>query len=138
MAGDHAEVRCLIVDCRDPKRVARFWSALLGRPIAGTTGPYVWLERRNDLMVGFQKVAEPKTCKNRLHLDLGSSDPVSEGRRVESLGGRRAPGYESGGFLVMADPEGNEFCVIPRDPFDLDDEGRASYLGKHVPSPPDQ
>jgi hypothetical protein len=49
-------------------------------------------------------------------------------RQVESLGGQRLAGYESGGFLVMADPEGNEFCVIPRDPFELDDEGHASHL----------
>jgi hypothetical protein len=40
----------------------------------------------------------------------------------------RLKGYETGGFLVMADPEGNEFCIIPKDPFELDDAGRTSYL----------
>ena len=48
---------------------------------------------------------------------------------IAALGGRLLPQYAPGGFLVMADPEGNEFCVIPSAPFELDDEGRASYLG---------
>ena len=43
-------------------------------------------------------------------------------------GGRRLPEYASGGFLVMADPEGNEFCVIPDGPLEVDDEGCAHYL----------
>ncbi|WP_346082075.1 VOC family protein [Actinocorallia cavernae] len=51
-----------------------------------------------------------------------------ERRRVERLRGRRLNEYTDGGFLVMADPEGNEFCVIPEGPFELDDEGRADYL----------
>jgi hypothetical protein len=50
-----------------------------------------------------------------------------EQRRVEELGGRRAAGYEAGGFLVMADPEGNEFCLIPDGQFDVDGTGRATY-----------
>ena len=37
-------------------------------------------------------------------------------------------GFEEGGFLVMADPEGNEFCVLPVEPFDFDDEGHTDYL----------
>ena len=47
---------------------------------------------------------------------------------MEGLGGRRVGGYEDGGFLVMADPEGNEFCLIPDVPFDLDAEGCTTYL----------
>lgn len=128
MVNAGLDINCIIIDCVDPERVAAFWSAILGRPIAGRTGPYVWLERRNGLGMGFQGVAGPKTGKNRFHLDLASADPVAEQRRIESLGGRRLEGYEAGGFLVMADPEGNEFCVIPEAPFELDDEGRASYL----------
>jgi hypothetical protein len=48
--------------------------------------------------------------------------------RIEALGGSRVDGYEAGGFLVMADPEGNEFCVIPVAPFHFDEDGRADYL----------
>ncbi|MEU3985783.1 VOC family protein [Streptomyces sp. NPDC026672] len=48
---------------------------------------------------------------------------------MEALGGRRLELYDDGGFLVMVDPEGNEFCIIPDGAFEIDDEGHADYLG---------
>lgn len=120
-------VKDIIVDCHDLEVVASFWSELLGRPVVGHTGPYVWLERRGGVGLGFQRTSASKTTKNRIHLDLGSEHPALEVERVEGLGGRRLEGYEAGGFLVMADPEGNEFCIIPSQPFDVDDCGRAAY-----------
>ncbi|MGW0131510.1 VOC family protein [Streptomyces sp. NPDC003299] len=128
MANSSMRINALIVDASDPERLATFWSELLGRPIVGRTGPYVWLRRENDLGLGFQQTAEPKSGKNRVHFDVSSADPDAEQQRVESLGGRRLEQYADGGFLVMADPEGNEFCIIPEGPFELDDEGRADYL----------
>jgi predicted enzyme related to lactoylglutathione lyase len=128
MTTANPDINCIIIDCVDPERLAAFWGGVLGRSIAGRTGPYVWLEREGGLGMGFQETAEPKTGKNRLHLDLASADPAAEPQRIESLGGRRLQEYASGGFLVMADPEENEFCIIPKAPFELDDEGRASYL----------
>jgi predicted enzyme related to lactoylglutathione lyase len=122
------EINCVIVDSADPDRLAAFWSELLDRPVAGRVGPYVWLERGNGLGMGFQRTDGSKAGKNRLHLDLESEDPAAEQARVEALGGRRLTEYDPGGFLVMADPEGNEFCVIPKGSFELDDEGRAHYL----------
>lgn len=122
------DINCVIVDAADPDRLAAFWSALLDRPVVSRRGPYVWLERRNGLGVGFQRTDGSRTGKNRLHLDLEAPDPAGEQARVEALGGSRLPEYDPGGFLVMADPEGNEFCVIPKDPIELDDEGRADYL----------
>jgi predicted enzyme related to lactoylglutathione lyase len=122
------DINCVIVDAVAPDRLAAFWSELLDRPITGRTGPYVWLERKNGLGVGFQRTDGSKSAKNRLHLDLESEDPAAEQARVEALGGRRLTEYDPGGFLVMADPEGNEFCIIPKGPFELDDEGRADYL----------
>lgn len=123
------DINCVIIDCADPERLAAFWSEVLDRPVVGRFGPYVWLERKNGLGVGFQRTDGSKVGKNRVHLDLESDDPVAEQSRVEMLGGRRLTAYDGGGFLVMADPEGNEFCVIPKGPFELDDEGRADYLG---------
>ncbi|WP_037624554.1 VOC family protein [Streptomyces aureus] len=128
MADSSAQINALIVDADDPERLAAFWSELLGRPIVGRMGPYVWLRRENGLGLGFQRTDESRTGKNRMHFDITASDPAAEQQRVESLGGRRLEQYADGGFLVMADPEGNEFCVIPEGPFELDDEGRASYL----------
>lgn len=129
MARTQLTIKDLIIDCEDPERLALFWSELLGRPVAARTGPYVWLERGAGPGVGFQRVSEAKTGKNRLHFDVASPDPAAERARVEALGGRLLEQYASGGFLVMADPEGNEFCVVPPRPFDVDDDGRADYLG---------
>ncbi|MET8284211.1 VOC family protein [Streptomyces sp. NPDC048448] len=128
MTDTHVDIKDLIVDCADPERLASFWAQLLGRPVAARTGPYVWLARGDGPGLGFQKVTEPRAGKNRIHFDVASSDPAAERQRVEALGGRLLPQYAAGGFLVMADPEGNEFCVIPRGSFELDDDGRASYL----------
>jgi predicted enzyme related to lactoylglutathione lyase len=128
MTDGSLRIKDIVIDCDDVDLVASFWSELLRRPVIARTGPYVSLDRRNGLGVVFQRTSGPKTTKNRVHLDLGSDDPPADQRRAEELGGTRVEGYGSGGFLVMADPEGNEFCVIPSEPFDVDDDGRASYL----------
>ncbi|MFJ9411194.1 VOC family protein [Streptomyces sp. NPDC101393] len=128
MTDSPMRVNALIVDAANPVRLAAFWSELLGRPVVGRTGPYVWLQRENGLGLGFQETDEPKSGKNRMHVDISSPDPAAEQQRVEALGGRRLEQYADGGFLVMADPEGNEFCIIPEGPVELDDEGRAHYL----------
>jgi predicted enzyme related to lactoylglutathione lyase len=78
--------------------------------------------------VAFQRVDQPKTIKNRVHLDIGTPDLLALKARVEALGGRRVGGFEAGGFLVMADPEGNEFCLVPMTQITLDAEGHTDYL----------
>lgn len=128
MADTRLNIKALVVDCADPERLASFWGGLLGRPVTRRTGPYVWLGGEDGLIMGFQRVTEPKAGKNRVHVDLASRDPAAERQRVEALGGRRLTEYDDGGFLVMADPEGNEFCIIPEEPFEMDDEGRVRYL----------
>ncbi|MGA5251386.1 VOC family protein [Streptomyces pseudogriseolus] len=138
MADSSVQINALVVDATDPERLAAFWSEVLGRPVVGRSGPYVWLRRENGLGLGFQRTDAPASGsgsgsgsgKNRVHIDIAAADPAAEQRRIEGLGGRRPEGYEDGGFLVMADPEGNEFCVIPAGPFELDDEGRAHYLDR--------
>jgi predicted enzyme related to lactoylglutathione lyase len=77
--------------------------------------------------LGFQQVVEPKQHKNRVHIDISGPDVVEIKDQIEALGGRRLDGYDDGGFLVMADPEGNEFCVVPES-FSFDASGRADYL----------
>lgn len=129
-------IRAVTIDCADPERLAAFWSALLGRRVERRPGPYLRLVGEADPLVVLQRVDAPKAGKNRVHLDLSSPDPAAECRRIEALGGRFLPEYARGGFLVMADPEDNEFCVLPRGPFDLDDQGRAHYLDRDRSSPP--
>lgn len=128
MTDSPMQINALIVDATDPELLAAFWSKLLGRPIVGRTGPYVWLRREKSLGLGFQQTAHPKSGKTRIHFDITSPDSAAEQQRVEALGGRRLKQYDDGGFLVMADPEGNEFCIIPEGSVELDDEGRAHYL----------
>ena len=140
-ADNHADtdvpcIKDIVVDCLDPQAVAGFWSALLGRAITGRTGPYLWLDRRDGIGLVFQRVPATTPGKNRLHLDLGSTDLDRDRRRVERLGGHRMSGYETGGFLVMADPEGNEFCIIPAEPFDVSDDGQATYQHSDATPPP--
>jgi len=129
MAETTVEIADIIIDCSDPELIAAFWAGLLGRPIVGKKGPYVWLKRhRGGAGFGFQRVAEPKVGKNRVHLDISGPDILAVKDRIEALGGQQIDGYEDGGFLVMADPEGNEFCIVPTGTVDFDEEGRTHYL----------
>ncbi|MEU0163028.1 VOC family protein [Streptomyces sp. NPDC006261] len=128
MADTPPHINALVIDAADPELLAAFWSDLLGRPVVDRTGPYIWLRRENGQGLGFQRTDEPKSVKNRMHFDISSSDPAAERSRVEALGGRRLEEYADGGFLVMADPEGNEFCVVPEGSVGMDDRGRAHYL----------
>jgi predicted enzyme related to lactoylglutathione lyase len=127
MTEETVEISDIVVDCREPETVAAFWSSLLQRPIEGRKGPYVWLSRSNGIGLGFQRVEEGKLGKNRIHIDVSGPDVAHIKERVEALGGRRVDGYDEGGFLVMSDPEGNEFCVVPHQ-LNFDDSGRADYL----------
>ena len=127
-----AEIVDVIVDCKDPNRLAAFWAEVLGRAIEGSKGPYVWLTRvEGGVGLGFQRVEEPRPAgKNRVHVDIESADVAAAAHRIEALGGRRVGGFEAGGFLVMADPEGNEFCVLPAAGFDFDDDGNTDYVAR--------
>jgi predicted enzyme related to lactoylglutathione lyase len=104
------------VDTTDPERLAAFWGELLGRRVSHSDGTYVGLECAPQFGAGmvFQKVADPAPGKNRIHMDVICSDTNATAKRVEELGGRRADGYpDSPHAIVMADPDGNVFCLIP-------------------------
>lgn len=108
-----AFVKSVTFDCREPLAVAAFWAAVLGSNVdedstedrawvepAGWGGPNLW----------FQRVPEPKTAKNRQHFDLRAiGELTAEIQRLRSLGATVVT--ETGALVVMADPEGNEFCV---------------------------
>jgi hypothetical protein len=108
-------IKSVSFDAADALVLARFWAAVLGSDVdedstvdkafvepAGWGGPSIW----------FARVPEPKTAKNRVHFDLRAPAALEdEVTRLERLGAivvRRFPG-----LVVMADPEGNEFCVEP-------------------------
>lgn len=107
----------LVLDCSDPEALANFWAPTLGLERLGRAGSFVLLasptKTRPNLLL--QQVAEPKDAKNRMHLDIETSDVDDEVARLEALGAKRIedqPRREHGSrWIVMADPEGNEFCV---------------------------
>ncbi|MBE3001242.1 VOC family protein [Nocardiopsis sp. HNM0947] len=107
-----------VLDTCDLQGAARFWSAALGmRAAERDHSPYLTLSdpegRFPPLLL--QQVPEPKQGKNRMHLDLHVEDARAETERLTGLGARvLRPFFEEEGYLlvVLADPEGNEFCVI--------------------------
>ena len=120
----------IVVNCRDPVAQAAFWAAVLGYHVVRTAHGQVeiaaWPREPADLAeqvrqapvvpaLVFVTVPEGKAVKNRLHLDVRPADGSIEAEvaRLVALGARRADvGQGSQPWAVLADPEGNEFCVL--------------------------
>lgn len=107
----------LVLDCTDPAELAPFWSEALGYVTLGGSGSHVLLvdpERVGPQLL-LQAVPEPKAGKNRMHVDIKAIDVDGEASRLEALGARRLEAgtrHELGThWVLMADPDGNEFCV---------------------------
>lgn len=104
------------LDCCDLDREADFWQAAAGLQVQGRIGDRYVALRGHGVALTLQRVPEPKTAKNRLHLDLLVDDVEDELVRLESLGASRltpTARREYGQiWYVLADPEGNEFCVF--------------------------
>src|SRR5438093_1202646 len=125
---DNAPMRLVVVlDCADADALANFWSAALGFRRGRFHPPYVRLrdpaERWPNLLL--QHVPEPKAGKNRMHLDIQVTDVAPEVQRLVALGAVEVqPAHDDGGYLtaILADPQGNEFCVIapPEGSYDRD------------------
>jgi hypothetical protein len=106
----------VVVDSADPAALGRFWSALLERPITGESADEVDVALANGQELVFVPVRDPKTVKNRVHLDLASTSPQDQAAivaRAVELGAKPADvGQGDVPWVVLADPEGNEFCVL--------------------------
>jgi predicted enzyme related to lactoylglutathione lyase len=106
----------LVLDCADPERLAEFWAPALGYLNLGAAGAYVALfpDGPGPKLL-LQRVEEPKATKNRMHLDIEVADIEAEVARLVGLGATQVssgPCSEHGStWFLMADPEGNEFCV---------------------------
>jgi predicted enzyme related to lactoylglutathione lyase len=110
----------VVLDCADAGRLAGFWAAALGYPERRSVTQFVVLsppegDPRPTLIL--QQVPEAKAVKNRMHLDLHAPDRDAEVARLEALGARKLQERPNciGDYcwFLMADPEGNEFCVAP-------------------------
>ncbi len=111
----------LVVDCEDPGTLARWWADLLGWRITHEDPEETVIEPPEgsaedgaspDILFG--RLPEAKQVKNRLHLDLRPDDHAAEVARAESMGARRVDVGQSADdtWVVFADPEGNEFCIL--------------------------
>ena len=110
----------VVIDCADHAVVVPFWEAALGWTSQRINDQFVALRAPADRKVGFdilfQKVPEPKTAKNRAHIDFDAADMEAEVVRLVGLGGSVVAQHNLGDFrwTIVADPEGNEFCVTIR------------------------
>ena len=111
----------IVIDTVDPARIAPFWCALLGVEERGWFGDdYLMLTTDGGAPpVAFQRVPEAKSIKNRLHIDLAVEDLDDAFAKIVAIGGSAVSGIlempDGYRWRVMADPEGNEFCIVPRD-----------------------
>lgn len=121
--SEHLRIQCITVDCENPQKLAEFWSAALDWTITEADEIGVVIElldgspevgRIPDIL--FLKNPDSKSVKNRLHFDLRPLNQAEEVARLESLGATRIEIGQAdepeATWIVMADPEGNEFCVL--------------------------
>ena len=108
----------LAIDCRDPHALARFWAEVLGYAVTGTEDDLVELTGPpgSGPSLVLVRVPEDKVVKNRVHLDVNATDRDQDGEveRILALGATRADVGQGPdvSWVVLADPEGNEFCVL--------------------------
>jgi hypothetical protein len=112
-------IECLSVDAHDPRALAEWWADALGWRITDgeddevVIGPPEGTEGTLTELL-FVRVPETKAVKNRWHLDLRPDDQAAEVERFERLGAHRVDVGQSDDvtWVVLADPEGNEFCIL--------------------------
>ena len=121
--SEHLRIQCITVDCENPQKLAEFWSAALDWKITEADEIGVVIElldgspevgRIPDIL--FLKNPDNKSVKNRLHFDLRPINQEAEVARLEALGAKQIEIGQAdepeATWIVMADPEGNEFCVL--------------------------
>jgi catechol-2,3-dioxygenase len=118
----------IVIDCADPKRLGQFWSDVLGYRVFDRDETGVAIRGATvspDLL--FIRVPERKVTKNRMHFDVCPTDrdQYEELARLLDLGARWSTTVGSGSWVVLEDPEGNEFCLmskrIPAEPMPFHD-----------------
>jgi hypothetical protein len=112
-----SSIHTITIDCADPLGLAEFWAAALDwkveSPIEDDDEVIVEAPDDRSPPLLFIRVPEGKAVKNRIHLDLNPADQQAEVDRLLALGARRVDiGQGERTWVVLADPEGNEFCVL--------------------------
>ena len=105
----------VVVDAHDPVALGRWWAEALGWIVVADAADEFEIRPTPDRVPGllFVAVTDAKTGKNRLHPDFRPVDQAAEVERLLSLGARRVDvGQQEASWVVLADPEGNEFCIL--------------------------
>ncbi|MCW2935685.1 MAG: hypothetical protein JWM19_6647 [Actinomycetia bacterium] len=108
----------VVVDCADPRAMARFWGEAMDWALHEVTDDYAVLRSAKGVgpYLEFLRTPGVKTVKNRVHLDLRpypGDDQAAEVARLRALGATDIDvGQGDVPWTVLADPEGNEFCVL--------------------------
>jgi predicted enzyme related to lactoylglutathione lyase len=107
-------VAMVTFDCRDARALAHWWARQVGGDVTGDAdGWFLTVSAGENLTLGFQQVADPTPGKNRVHLDLHATDRELEVERLLGEGALEVARHElpAVSWVVLADPEGNQFCV---------------------------
>lgn len=128
-----ARIQELVVDCAEPRELAQFWAKLLGSRWAAPDDAWAVVDA-GAVLLAFQRVPEPKQSpKNRLHLDVAVGHAGTAVARAEALGavptGSGELGPSGEGYVVMRDPEQNEFCFVVDTSGDWERRQRALLAG---------
>lgn len=105
----------VVVAAHDPAALGRWWCDVLKWVVVDDVAPVFEIQPQPDQMPGilFLPVGEEKDTKNRLHIDLRPDDQPAEVERLIAMGASRVDvGQGDASWVVLADPEGNEFCVL--------------------------
>ena len=105
----------VVIGARDPAGLGQWWCDALNWVVVDDSPPVFEIQPQRGRLPGilFLPVDEPKQGKNRLHIDLRPDDQATEVERLIGLGASRVDiGQGDVSWVVLADPEGNEFCVL--------------------------
>jgi hypothetical protein len=108
---------CVVIDCAAPEPLARWWQGLLGGTVTVDADGDAMLRAPGRPRLDFLRVPETKSIKNRVHLDLATTDLAAALGQALAHGAVLAPDVCPPGdrFAVLRDPESNEFCLLAPD-----------------------
>lgn len=110
-----SKIYSVTIDCNEPRRLAGFWKEILAYEITYDSDEEVVIEAKEGpgSPLLFIKVPDAKVVKNRIHLDLNPENQDAEVARALELGATKVDiGQGDETWVVLADPEGNEFCIL--------------------------
>lgn len=106
----------IVINTQAPAPLAEFWTAFLGTEVESSAEGFTWLKALPGApRIALQEVGSPTEGTRRLHLDFAADDVAVEVERALGLGASRVADHAIGSFrwVVLADPDGNEFCIAP-------------------------